>query len=322
MSDRRLQNCCLWKLINIWASSQENQSSRFATRVDSNQPAQPQKLASLKFWFWQVEVLYYSGCEQTDLHLCVRIWHKQVCSWRGSFIIVLFQTSDKPRYIPGGMFSPTALGRGNSPATLTNVRQEAANMRRQNYSSSSSDRNYSNMNAADALKAMMRTGDQEVWTFDITLTLLLEFLWKIKQKRKSTPDTPEVKTGLLQLIRAGSGSSGGWARFRSSGPATFFCGDWSWNHFYGHFLPTADSSRAVVIYWWKDVHLVLVNHLGSLPRNSVVRFTDCLDMTIVVDGHNTTNQTNKQLIRVAYSTWQKLIMWVIAMLEKAATIVL
>ena len=49
------------------------------------------------------------------------------------------------------------------------------------------------------------------------------------------------------------------------------------------FLPTADSSRAVVSYWRKDVHLVLVNCLGSLPRNIVVRLTDCLDMTIVVD---------------------------------------
>ena len=62
-----------------------------------------------------------------------------------------------------------------------------------------------------------------------------------------------------------------------------FCGDWSLNHFCGHFLPTADSSRAVVSYWRKDVHLVLVNCLGSLPRNSVVRLTDCLYMTIVVD---------------------------------------
>ena len=32
------------------------------------------------------------------------------------------------------------------------------------------------------------------------------------------------------------------------------------------------------------MHLVLVNRLGSLPRNSVVRLTDCLDMTVVVDG--------------------------------------
>ena len=37
-------------------------------------------------------------------------------------------------------------------------------------------------------------------------------------------------------------------------------------------------------YWRKDVHLVLVNCLGSLPRNSVVRLTDRHDMTIVVDG--------------------------------------
>ena len=38
------------------------------------------------------------------------------------------------------------------------------------------------------------------------------------------------------------------------GPATFFCGDWSWSHLYGHSLFTADSSRAVVSYWRKDVH--------------------------------------------------------------------
>ena len=29
---------------------------------------------------------------------------------------------------------------------------------------------------------------------------------------------------------------------------------WSWNHFYGHSLLTADSSRAVVSDWRKDVH--------------------------------------------------------------------
>ena len=37
-----------------------------------------------------------------------------------------------------------------------------------------------------------------------------------------------------------------------------------------------------------------VNCLGILPRNSVVRFTDCLDMTIVVDWDvkPQINQTN------------------------------
>ena len=60
---------------------------------------------------------------------------------------------------------------------------------------------------------------------------------------------------------------------------TFFRGDWS-NHFCSHCLPTAESSTAVVSYWRK----VLVNRLClSLPRKSVVRLTDWLDMTIVVD---------------------------------------
>ena len=48
--------------------------------------------------------------------------------------------------------------------------------------------------------------------------------------------------------------------------------------------PSADSRRAVVSYWQKCVHEVLVNRLGSrsLPRNSVVRLTDHLEMTIAI----------------------------------------
>ena len=34
--------------------------------------------------------------------------------------------------------------------------------------------------------------------------------------------------------------------------ATFFHGDWSWNIFYGHSLPSADSRRAVVSFWRKN----------------------------------------------------------------------
>ena len=37
--------------------------------------------------------------------------------------------------------------------------------------------------------------------------------------------------------------------------ATFFCGDWSWNIFYGHSLPSTDSRRAVVSFWQKNVHI-------------------------------------------------------------------
>ena len=48
--------------------------------------------------------------------------------------------------------------------------------------------------------------------------------------------------------------------------------------------PSADSRRAVVSYWRKYVHGVLVNRLGglSLPSKSLVRLTDCPDMTIDV----------------------------------------
>ena len=36
--------------------------------------------------------------------------------------------------------------------------------------------------------------------------------------------------------------------------ATFFRGDWSWNIFYSHSLPFADSRRAVVSFWRRNVH--------------------------------------------------------------------
>ena len=57
--------------------------------------------------------------------------------------------------------------------------------------------------------------------------------------------------------------------------------------------PSTDSRRAVISDWQKKVHLVLVNHLGgqSLPRNSLVRLTDHLDMTIgVYHGRKRTKQ--------------------------------
>ena len=61
------------------------------------------------------------------------------------------------------------------------------------------------------------------------------------------------------------------------------------------FSPSAFSRRAVVSYWRKYVHEVLVNHLGglSLPRKSVVRLTDHPDMTLdVYRGCKTTIQPN------------------------------
>ena len=55
--------------------------------------------------------------------------------------------------------------------------------------------------------------------------------------------------------------------------------------------PSAFSRRAVVSYWRKYVHEVLVNRLGglSLPRKSVVRLIDRPDMTLdVYRGRKTT----------------------------------
>ena len=52
---------------------------------------------------------------------------------------------------------------------------------------------------------------------------------------------------------------------------TFFLGDWSWNLFYGHSLPSADSRRAVVSFF--QMCTILVNLLRglSLPSKCVVR---------------------------------------------------
>ena len=64
-----------------------------------------------------------------------------------------------------------------------------------------------------------------------------------------------------------------------------------WQHTF--VSPSAFSRRAVVSYWRKYVHEVLVNRLGglSLPRKSVVRLTDRPDMTLVVyRGRKTTMQ--------------------------------
>ena len=62
--------------------------------------------------------------------------------------------------------------------------------------------------------------------------------------------------------------------------------------------PSAFSRRAVVSYWRKYVHEVLVNRLGglSLPRKSVVRLTDRPDMTLdVYRGRKTTIQQQKYI---------------------------
>ena len=63
------------------------------------------------------------------------------------------------------------------------------------------------------------------------------------------------------------------------------------------------SRRAVVSYWRKYVHEVLVNRLGglSLPRKSVVSLTDRPDMTLdVYRGRKTTIQPTN-IIHIHYN---------------------
>ena len=61
-------------------------------------------------------------------------------------------------------------------------------------------------------------------------------------------------------------------------------------------IQSAFSRRAVVSYWQKYVHKVLVNRLGglSLPRKSVVRLTDRPDMTLDVYRGRKTMQQQQQ----------------------------
>ena len=65
------------------------------------------------------------------------------------------------------------------------------------------------------------------------------------------------------------------------------------------------SRRAVVSYWRKYVHEVLVNRLGglNLPRKSVVRLTDRPDMTkmFTVDvKQQCNNNNNADLVLARY----------------------
>ena len=69
-----------------------------------------------------------------------------------------------------------------------------------------------------------------------------------------------------------------------------------------HFVsPSADSRGAVVSYWRKYVHEVLVHRLGGLPRKSVIGLTDRRDMTLYVyRGRKTTNQQQQQKLYYRY----------------------
>ena len=69
--------------------------------------------------------------------------------------------------------------------------------------------------------------------------------------------------------------------------------------------PSAFSRRAVVSYWRKYVHEVLVNRLGclSLPRKSVVRLTDRPDMTLDVYRGRKNNNATMQHVSIYIIFW-------------------
>ena len=124
----------------------------------------------------------------------------------------------------------------------------------------------------------------------------------------------------LHWRRAGLGGSVGCAvrletrRSRVQPPsrsATFFRGDWSWNIFYGHSLPSADSRRAVVSFWRKNVHNT-VNRLEdyACPVNVWLGKLTTLDMTpLGWLGRKTSTQT-------LASMWHFLVCTIVGFLTK------
>ena len=112
---------------------------------------------------------------------------------------------------------------------------------------------------------------KEIGLFDLDLTLLSTIfqsyrngVWMWQGAQCSLLECCLTETSHPRHFdMAGLGGSVGCAvrletrRSRVQPPprsATFFRGDWSWNIFYDHSLPSADSRRAVVSFWRKNVH--------------------------------------------------------------------
>ena len=98
-------------------------------------------------------------------------------------------------------------------------------------------------------------------------------------------ETPEL-TEVVEMILASTYYKSRAAWRNRQGTWLVSQGSWVWYPVWQHTFvsPSAFSRRAVVSYWRKYVHKVLVNRLGglSLPRKSVVKLTDRPDMTLDV----------------------------------------
>ena len=100
---------------------------------------------------------------------------------------------------------------------------------------------------------------------DLSLVVIAHEImkWAFYKFHRFLMKWPQILESVYQMTFAGLGGSVGCAvrletrRSRVQPPprsATFFRGDWSWNIFFGHSLPSADSRRAVVSFWRKNVH--------------------------------------------------------------------
>ena len=93
---------------------------------------------------------------------------------------------------------------------------------------------------------------QHNWWYCITYTsyhMLLNFKFGI-----ALPTSSSSVVGLGGSVGCMSDWRSGGCYWTPAGLATFFRGDWSWNTFYCHSLPSPDSRRAVVSFWRKNVH--------------------------------------------------------------------
>ena len=94
----------------MWASSWENLSSGFATRVDSNRPVHPQRLEILDLE--TKGIILSRQRKQRRRLICafvVRIWHKQVLSWGASIVISSFLSGHFSDLVKNRLCSCTAL---------------------------------------------------------------------------------------------------------------------------------------------------------------------------------------------------------------------
>ena len=78
-------------------------------------------------------------------------------------------------------------------------------------------------------------------------------LWQGKKSEPVLFNATVMIAGLGGSVGCASDWWSGVVGLTPVGSAAFFCGDWLWNIFYSHSLPSTDSSRAIVSFWRKKV---------------------------------------------------------------------